>query len=68
MRVKVCTDLRFTCDDPGRDRDRCDDCGFGRIIWPWSATEPEPEFDIIRAIAQPGADDVFWHMTRYLAD
>ena len=44
-------------------------CGLGRILWPWnSMAEPEPEFDIIRAIAQPGADDVFWHMTRYLAD
>ena len=44
-------------------------CGLGRINWPWNSTaEREPEFDIIRAIAQPGADDVFWHMTRYLAD
>ena len=44
-------------------------CGLGRITWPWNSTaEREPEFDIIRAIAQPGADDVFWHMTRYLAD
>ena len=64
----LCRFRYYGGDDPGRDRDRCDDCGFGRIIWPWSATEPEPEFDIIRAIAQPGADDVFWHMTRYLAD
>ena len=60
--------FRYYGGDWGRDRDRRDDCGFGCIIWPWSSTEQEPEFDIIRAIAQPGADDVFWHMTRYLAD